>query len=275
MIARRWLIAGIAAGGLTLVARAEFAIAACSTCARPDPKRFGKGDLLWPKNPQRLIPYSGNDDLVESDEKQWIKQRNGLIAELQATTPLSPDLARLLDHLKAATFHDFKNSYYEGVNPGTMVPHGGSAADPREHVGHVAIIDLDERQRPWVIEAIGTGVQRIRYADWISRRSCESVWHGRIKPLSTAQRQAFATEAARQVGKPYSLFNSIASFNLYDTRNFYCSKLVWYSLHKTAGLALDDNEIPTRLWPVSPRQLIESRNIEVIHSCGSYRERQQ
>lgn len=267
---RRQYSIGLLIGFASLSSSSWSVSAECSTCPKPDEKKFRAGDLLWPKSSHRRIPYSGKATATEFEAATWLENRNSLIAELELEPTLSPSDAQILSSLRKATFQQFQSAYFDGVVPGQTHPHGGTAADPREYVGHVAFIDVSGDEEIWVVEAVGSGVQRIRYSDWKLDRECESIWHGRIAGLTPAQLKEATSKAISQVGKPYSLFDSLSSFNLNDIRSFYCSKLIWHSVMSTSGLALDDKEAETRFWPLSPRQLLESRHVAILSGCGKY-----
>src|ERR1051326_1398113 len=63
---------------------------------------------------------------------------------------------------------------------------------------------------------------------------------------------------------------NIWNFDLGDDREFYCSKLMWYSVWTTLGLALDDMPWTTRLVWFSPKQLMHSPHVDVLFSPGNY-----
>jgi uncharacterized protein YycO len=76
--------------------------------------------------------------------------------------------------------------------------------------------------------------------------------------------------AQAQIGKPYDFFN----FDLNDDSGFYCSKLVWQCLWRTAKVAADDNPDPQRgkwfpPW-FSPKALIGAKRVAVLHKPGEY-----
>ena len=166
--------------------------------------------------------------------------------------------------LAGLNYNQFRNIYIGNAQDKRLVTLGL----PAPYVGHVGIISIKSGIK-WVVEAVkGKGVQKISYQDWLKERKNADVWLGRFKKLSTENKELIVDRASRQLGKPYNLMNR----NLNDNREFYCSKLVWFSVFNSLGFALDDNPDPERLIWYSPRQLMGSSYIELIFSPGPYKE---
>jgi len=137
-------------------------------------------------------------------------------------------------------------------------------------VGHVGVIEVDDSNVPWVIEALlATGVVRSRYDQWIAGRPGEIVWHGRIRELPLGDRARIAFEAKRYLSRPYDFWN----FDLNDDAGFYCSKLVWLSAWRSLRFPVDGNSEPRRKFWFSPKQLLYARLIIRLHDPGSYANR--
>lgn len=283
---RQWLRAAIGAGiGAGFGTFCGVGIAQPAKMAqRPDPKDFETGDLVWPKPSGALIPYAGTDpmkssvDAVELREEEWQRLRVVFIRSARVSAPSLPEADRayqlkLADEIEAMTYSQFVHGYGAGVTPGDFQTYGiGQLA----YVGHVAFIDVDVGSGvPYVVEAVygpnitcRSCVQRVRYADWLQARGDVLVWHGRLRNLDAAARRRVVEMARLQLQKPYDFFN----FNLGDPSGFYCSKLVWYAVQATTGIALDGRSEPRRLIWFSPLQLLNSREqIQLLSSPGNYR----
>jgi uncharacterized protein YycO len=129
------------------------------------------------------------------------------------------------------------------------------------------MIELDSEGVPWVIEALwAPGVVRQRYQEWISARSGEVVWHGRLKGAGQQDRSRIAAEAKNYLSKPYDFWN----FNLADVSGFYCSKLVWLAVMRSLSIAVDGNPNPTRLFWLSPKQLLYADLVDRLFDPGDY-----
>lgn len=250
---------------------------------RPDPRTFESGDLVWPKKSGSFVPYSGTSkdnamvDAEELTEDEWTAQKFEFIREARLS-PSSDPIERayqlqIAASVEATTYTKFFNDYAGGVRPEDFQTYG---AGRLLYVGHVGIIEVDEAERkPYVIEAVygktlnGTSlVQRVAYDQWLSARGEILVWHSRLRDLDSDKRAAVAKVARGQIGKPYKFFN----FNLLDDGGFYCSKLVWFSVMKATGVALDGNVEPRRLIWFSPLQALSQRETLVtMSSAGSYR----
>lgn len=229
----------------------------------PSSAAFQSGDFLWPKKPGAYIPYnSGHTTARQADESRWLRERDQCVANLRRNPGyFTPQ--QVLD-LESLTYAQFYARYLAGMEPGKAANYSAEAAN---HVGHVAIIDIDDKATPWVIEAVlADGVIRQPYQAWLAARQGDMVWHGRLKNVASANRLAIAPEANKYVGRPYDFWN----FDLGDDRGFYCSKLAWLAVFRALKVSLDGNSNPQRTFWLSPKQLLNVAGIEVLHSPGPY-----
>jgi hypothetical protein len=283
-ISRRQILATI--GGV--FACAAFSKPAVSqiiqSAQRPDPKKFETGDVVWPKPAGAYIPYAGTpaDRMVveaqELQEQEWNDLRVEFIravrADMSSIDPTTTAYQRkIADIVETMTYTRFFHEYAAGVKPDDFQTYGVGQI---VYVGHVAIIEIEAASRtPYVIEAVygpsltcKSCVQRVTYDDWLKARGDILVWHGRVRNVDADKRAAIAVVAKQQLNKPYRFFN----FDLADDAGFYCSKLLWYSVMKATGLALDGNPEGRRLIWFSPLQAMRSKNyIELLSSPGNYR----
>jgi len=231
---------------------------------RPDPATFQPGDFVWPKKPGAYVPYNaGADRQLLDDQAKWTADRERAIDRLVRSKTLSTSEQQRLDLLRRMNFREFLAVYEGDQKPG--VP--GDYSSNGLYVGHVGIVDLDDAGKPWVIEAvIPEGVRRISYADWIRGRSDQVVWLGRIRDIQASQLRAIPVEAAKYLGKPYDFWN----FDLDNDSGFYCSKLVWLSVFRSLGFAIDGNNDSKRAIWFSPKQLLYSPLINRLHDPGPY-----
>jgi len=240
----------------------------------PDSRNFQSGDLLWPKKKGAFVPNTRSVGTPQSEERRaWEASRQRALSE-PAQAGVSPEVA---EKIKAMRFDEFERLYH---TESAQSPAGGPATrgvlGDTVSVGHVGIIEVGAHGIAYVVEATpqgpaGTaGVIRTRYADWLNNYANVQVWHGRVRNLDARLRGRTLEVALAQLGKPYDFFN----FDLNDDRGFYCSKLVWMSLWRTASIALDDNPDSRRglrfpPW-FSPKQLISVKRVEVLHKPGEY-----
>lgn len=234
-----------------------------ATAALPDPRTFQAGDLLWPKDPGKRIPYGTSGDTSPDEERaQWEREKVEFLAQ-----PDRDDLSDdALDLLQRMTFEEFVSTFTTGQVPGQRVPHGmGEIA-----VGHVALVDKPPGKTPWIIEAMPkAGVVRVPYADWLKRRTGQIVWQGRVKNFSAHRRSEIASVARTFVGRPYRFF----SFRLDNDRHFYCSKLIWLSVSRSLGISLDGKQGIIRFPWLSPKQLLYSASVSRLFDPGDYAEK--
>ena len=126
------------------------------------------------------------------------------------------------------------------------------------YVGHVAIVEIDQAGNPWVIEALlDHGVVRTPYAQWLTSRPGEIVWHGRVRDIPADQLAQIAIESKKYIGRPYDFWN----FDLDDDKAFYCSKLVWLSISRSLHFPIDGDPNPKRVFWFSPKQLLYAKTI--------------
>jgi cell wall-associated NlpC family hydrolase len=271
---RRALVKGLAALAVASPAGATLAVAQTAlkkaVADFPDSRAFQSGDLLWPKKKGAFVPNT-RAAVPNEERRAWEASRQRALAA-PAQAGVSPEVA---EKLKAMRFEDFERLYHrEAQSPGDATTRG--ALGDTVSVGHVGLIEVGAHGVAYVVEATPqgpggeAGVIRTRYADWLDAYANIQVWHGRVRNLDARQRARVLQVAAAQLGKPYDFFN----FDLNDDRGFYCSKLVWMSLWRTAKLAIDDNPDPRRglrfpPW-FSPKHLISLKRVEVLHKPGEY-----
>jgi hypothetical protein len=242
----------------------------------PDSGKFQTGDLLWPKKKGAFVPRTRSVGAPPPSEerKTWEAERQRALSEPQRAG-LSPEVA---EKLKGMRFDEFERLYHSGAAqpaPGQAPATRGLLGDTIS-VGHVGLIEVGANGIAYVIEATpqgpgsASGVIRTRYADWLNAYANIQVWHGRWAGLDEQMRAGVVKAALAQIGKPYDFFN----FDLNDDSGFYCSKLVWQCLWRTAKIAADDNPDPQRgkwfpPW-FSPKALIAVKRVSVLHKPGDY-----
>jgi len=231
---------------------------------RPNPNLFESGDFVWPKKPGAYVPYnSGSKNSPAEDRRQWEEEKDiylqiaSRIPNADAVTLKRIEILRSIDH------REFISIYAGAQQPGVPGVYSGGSV----YVGHVGILDLDNNGTPWVIEALlRQGVVRRKYEDWISDRSEDVVWLGRLRQTGVESRKRVVDEARKHLNKPYNFWN----FDLNDDSGFYCSKLAWLSVYRALGIAVDRNESTKRLLWFSPKQFLNSLTIQKLHDPGSY-----
>lgn len=228
----------------------------------PDINSLEHGDLIWPKTPGQFIPYSSEPlGDYSSDAENWNRQKANYISAVGDSKSSSYEKLAA-EWLEELSYEEFRDSYIGQAQDEIL----GTLGLPAPYVGHVGIISI-ENGVPWVVEAVlGKGVQKIRYQDWLEERSNADVWLGRFKKISLANKRKIVDLAKSQLEKPYSLFNR----NLINDKSFYCSKLVWYSVFKSLGFALDNNTDPKRIGWLSPKQLMWLPYIKLIFEPSAY-----
>jgi hypothetical protein len=240
----------------------------------PDPSTFEPGDFVWPKRKGAIIVRAVPPQAGTLEQLDWEAQRDRLFA--QPTRSLQA--SGVAERLKSMRYEEFERYYFEGASE-SAVARGIDIGGVKLSVGHVAIIEIDQQGVPFVIEAVPTGslavlgggtVQRTPYREWLTRRPDDQLWHGRVKELDRGVRARIPEAAARHLGKPYDFFN----FDLDDDSGFYCSKLAWMSVWRSASIAVDDDPDPLRgnrfpPW-LSPRQLLNSRRILVLRKPDEF-----
>jgi cell wall-associated NlpC family hydrolase len=239
----------------------------------PDSQKFQTGDLLWPKKKGAFVPRTRSIGAPPNEErKNWEAARQRTLTD-PGRAGMSPEVA---EKLKTMRFEEFERLYHSGAaQPAPGQATRGLLGDTVS-VGHVGLIEVGANGIAYVIEATpqgpgnAAGVIRTRYADWLNAYANIQVWHGRLRNLDERARAGVVTAALAQIGKPYDFFN----FDLNDDRGFYCSKLVWQCLWRTAHIAADDNPDPQRgkwfpPW-FSPKALIGVKRVTVLHKPGDY-----
>lgn len=261
-----------------------FASAGCSenkpALPHPDAETFQSGDFLWPALPGAVIPYLRRaEKSAESEAAAWEREKRAFIESARNSS--DPEMKAIADELEPLTFAEFQSRYFDGAaGPGPQSRELGPLIAGLPQVGHVAIIEIDGQGKRWVIEAIpkaetryaslysrfADGVVRTPYDEWVTIHKEYNVWHGRVKDRPAAERAAIASEAKQFLGKDYWFW----SFDLSDENAFYCSKLVWLSVWKAFGLALDGNPAFERHFWVSPKRLINAPTIELLYNPANY-----
>lgn len=253
------------------------ASAAPEVAPHPDPSTFKPGDILWPARPNAIIPYSrsaGSSAAPEADE--WIKAREAFLRE----TPLPSDPAGMAmrERLSRMTYQEFRAFYLQDNVQDSDMPATRSLSIPDISVGHVALIEIDAQGVPWVIEAMPKGsknyqivtdrfpdgIIRNPYSQWIGDHKEYKVWHGRVK--TDADTSAIAAAAKTFLGRDYWFW----SLDFSDETSFYCSKLVWVSIFKGLGVAVDGDKTTSRQLWLSPKKLMKLDTIAMLHSPGTY-----
>jgi len=232
-----------------------------TSARRPDVKAFESGDFIWPKRPGAFALYSsGSSGDRGADEAAWVRERDVFVANMQAN-PEGQAVARDIAQLG---YREFYARYARDQDVRAISPYAGGAAFA---IGHVGMVQVDNKGTPWVIEAmLGEGVVRRRYADWLEARRDYIVWHGRLEGFSKKERSKLASESLKYLRRPYNFWN----LDLADDANFYCSKLVWLCAFRTFGVALDGNMTTKRTFWFSPKQLLYSSRVARLHDPGRY-----
>ena len=206
------------------------------------------------------------------------KKRPPRLSESRKKADRSPAEETLLAHLQsdASTFRAFKYAYETGKQPpldDQRIPFSGAVAgtalDPKEHSGHVAIVEVKGGSEKNVIEAVSKGVIRTLLSSWLNQRKKERIWHMRHR-APALKRNQIALAAGNYIDLPYSLGKTRASYSLVDVRDFYCSKLVWLAIDQSIGVPIDDNPNTDRIWPLSPLVVFNSQHLFPVVDQGSY-----
>jgi len=229
----------------------------------PAPSALEAGDLIWPKKPGAIVPYDSRPGSAAQDTAdRWNREKNVYLDQLKAKSHLSEEERSRYELLHSMTYDAFKVQYFGASAPGEAATYGTGGF----YTGHVGIIRILDGT-PYVVEAMmGKGVRQLSYKDWIHERSGEIFWVGRLKQITADRRAAIAETAAREIGQPYNFWN----FDLADRREYYCSKLAWISILSVTGFAPDDNKNPKRVLWYSPKQLMNSRHIDIKINPGPY-----
>jgi len=228
----------------------------------PDEASLQSGDLLWPKAPEAVILYSSEGpDSSSSDRSRWEADRKLYLDQLRARPSLTSEDKQRFQVLSDLDYEEFRSVYFYDEAAGRGADFGTALG-----VGHVAIVRRAQ-EGVFVVEAmLKHGVREISYRDWMVEREGQEVWHGRVRELDEVKRSEIAKLALEQVGKPYDFWN----FDLSDASGFYCSKLAWMAISSATGIYPDDRPDPRRALWYSPKQLLNSRHIELLRSPGNY-----
>jgi hypothetical protein len=241
----------------------------------PDAAKFQSGDFLWPARQGSFFPFARTRSLgANPEEREWEAEKRRFIEQARASA--DPDQIAAAEQLEQISFEQFRALYFEDAGaPRTRGFSPFAAALPE--VGHVAIIEIDAAGVRWVVEAMPkapnryeslysrfqNGVIRTRYDEWIKNHPAEvyNIWHGRLRDIKPGQGDQIVNAAKQFLGRDYWFW----SFDLSDYSGFYCSKLVWVSVWNSLSIALDgDSSFPRKFW-VTPKTLINSNLVEVLH----------
>jgi hypothetical protein len=268
------LVTGAAA--LAALPKPFAAHAAPEVAPHPDPSKFASGDILWPAKPNVIIPYSrstardGGNGVAEADE--WARGRDEYLR--QTPVPSDPAGKAARDRLTVMTYEEFRALYLLGSEMQVT----RNLSIPQISVGHVALLEIGADGVPWVIEAMPKGskdyqivtgrfpdgIIRNPYSKWIGEHGGYNVWHGRVK--TEGDRGAIAAAAKTFLGRDYWFW----SLDLGDETSFYCSKLVWLSIFKGLGIAIDGDKTTARQLWLSPKKLMKLDTIALLHNPGPY-----
>jgi hypothetical protein len=240
----------------------------------PDAAKFLSGDFLWPARQGTFFPFGRTRSLGPNmEQREWEVEKQRFIEEARASG--DADRIAAADQLEPVTYEQFHAAFFD--DPAAPRTRGFSAAAAIPEVGHIAIIEIDQGGNQWVVEAMPkapnryealysrfqNGVVRTPYAEWIVKHPADqyNIWHGRLRDIQPGQGDAIVDAAKAFLGRDYWFW----SFNLNDYSGFYCSKLVWVSVWNALNVALDgDKSFPRRFW-VTPKALINSSMVEVLH----------
>jgi hypothetical protein len=180
--------------------------------------------------------------------------------------------------LSAMSSDQFNHLYLEDQPLDSGVSYSGSGLE----IGHVAIVGQDTSNELYVIEAttpatagvteiltkcFDNGVKRTPYSDWAKTYGSDLIWQGRPYPsLASSERARIPIQAMKYLGRPYC-FDKL---HLGDSTAFYCSKLVWLSVRESLDKFIDDDSTARRRFWLSPKQLLGSKNVNVLFSPGNY-----
>lgn len=229
----------------------------------PDPGTFQSGDLIWPKKPGQVVPYTAEyTSTYEKDKKRWEGERKKFLAAIKKKKNAPPHERKAAQVLETMTFEEFLSMYLGNSGSTGLRP---ESIDFPVYWGHVGMIFIKDGT-PWVVEAVIPKVRQVPYSTFLSDRAGANVWHGRLMKFSLSDRAKVPQEALKQDGKPFEFFN----LDLSDGSGFYCSKLVWLSVFRTLGIALDDDPDPKRWFWFSPKQALNSGHVELLFKPGEY-----
>jgi hypothetical protein len=244
---------------------------------RPDRELFQSGDLVFPKQAGKLVLFDRAVGSQEEEMRLWETKRAEYLEQL-SRFPNDRYKSTLRDKLQNMTYEEFEAIYLgeidnTGISQYSLGPFS---------VGHVGIIEVTSTGEPFVIEAMPSqrwskganshtsypkgGVDRVSYQEWLDNRVGEYVWLARIRGYTPTQRQSVAQVASTMIGKEYNVFN----LKLDDDREFYCSKLVWFSVMKAINISIDGDNDPNRYTPLSPKKILYAESLERLSDPGKY-----
>jgi hypothetical protein len=277
-------IVKLLAGSVALAAagRQAEALAANAGWAHPKPSTFASGDLLWPALPNTYIPYTrgmSSEAPPTSETEEWTKARDAFLQQMPSGN--TPGEKQLRERLKQMSYTEFRALFLQDREMGAP-RHRERSLLSAQHisVGHVGILEIDGDGKIWVIEAmpkgskgysiiferLSNGVIRTPYDTWAKQHEGYNVWHGRVK--TDNDRARIAETAKSFLGRDYWIW----SLDFADETAFYCSKLVWVSVYKALGVALDgDTNTARQLW-LSPKRLMKLDTISMLFSPAPYGE---
>jgi len=265
MTHRSWLCPSLILVAL-FIGSWKFPLSAASTATATAPEAVSlqSGDFLWPKLANKVVPYNSEaGEATDAARVQWEAERKAELSRLETLASLTEEERTRYTVLSNMSYQEFLSTYLADAPTGTVTPFGGIGPVA---TGHVAIVEV-RNGTPWVIEAmLHEGVREIKYQEWLTARSGELVWHGRLKDAPADKRSQIAIVAKQQIGTPYNFWN----FDLADQSGFYCSKLAWFSVWKATGRALDDNPRTKRSLWYSPKQMLKSNQVLILFNPGSY-----
>jgi hypothetical protein len=272
------------AGSVALAAagRQSEVQAANAGWAHPKPSTFASGDLLWPALPNTYMPYErgmSSQSPLTSETEQWAKAREAFLQQLSSRN--MPGESELRERLKQMSYPEFRAMFFQDREMRSPGPQERSLFSAQHlSVGHVGILEIDGQGKIWVIEAmpkgsksysivferLSNGVIRTPYNTWAKQHEGYNIWHGRVK---TETGRARIAEAAKSfLGRDYWIW----SLDFSDETAFYCSKLVWVSVYKSLGFALDgDKTMARQLW-LSPKRLMKLDTVSMLFSPAPYGE---
>ncbi len=240
----------------------------------PKPDSLRAGDLLWPRKKETCIPYSKETTSAADDAKRWKEMVEGLLDKAKSRGD-----EKLLDaaqRLSTMTEHQFNALYLDNLRLDVGVNYSGASF----RVGHVAIVGGTQGNLhvieatpgmvspiEYLLKCFENGVRQTTYSDWISEHAEQLVWHGRPFPSRPdGDRAKIPSQAANYLGRPYCFDN----LNLADAKGFYCSKLVWLSVKEALDEYIDDDPKAQRSFWLSPKQILNSKNVHVLFSPEEY-----
>ncbi|MFT4036345.1 MAG: hypothetical protein QM679_12300 [Patulibacter sp.] len=221
---------------------------------------FESGDVLWRRRWTDVIPSIGRAmphapaakresrrpvGTEPSSRYRWALQR---LLELERRLGLVERLA----HVK------------EDDGPDRVA---GRVVASNYYVGHPAIVER-RGGRIWIVDATPHrgGIAITPYEEWLDDLPGCSLWHGRLRGFERDRRALVALAAASAKGRPYSLLN----LHLDDIGGFYCSKLLWWAVWNSLGLAIDSKPIPARCRWLTPRETAMQPCFDRLFWPGEY-----